>query len=217
MDRVYMSYVQATQGGGGWPMSVWLTPSLHPFLGGTYFPPDDVGGRRGFKSLLRTVAQVWADKRSDVEDSAADAVEQLRAALVPQKAAAGDEDVGDADVARLARASLARTASALAQRYDAARGGFGAAPKFPRPSELDALMAYAALGGGGPVAAADARAMAAHTLRRMLAGGIWDHVGGGFARYSVDEHWHVPHFEKMTVRRYYCYGYQGLLLCSFSC
>ena len=176
VDRVYMAYVQATQGGGGWPMSVWLTPSLHPFLGGTYFPPDDSGGRRGFKSLLRTVAQVWGAQRADVESSAADAVSQLRSALVPV-AKPGAANAAAADVTEAARASLRRAVAALSQRYDAARGGFGAAPKFPRPAELDALLTHAALGGGGTLPAAEARAMAAHTLRCMLAGGIWDHVG----------------------------------------
>jgi uncharacterized protein YyaL (SSP411 family) len=139
---------------------------------------------------------VWSTQRADVESSAADAVSQLRSALVPV-AKAGASAAAAGDVTEVARGSLRRTVAALSQRYDAARGGFGSAPKFPRPAELDALLVHASPGGGGTVPAAEARAMAAHTLRCMLAGGIWDHVGGGFARYSVDDFWHVPHFEKM--------------------
>ena len=187
VDAVYMAYVQATSGGGGWPMSVWLTPDGLPFLGGTYFPKDDRGGQRGFLSLLRLVAQLWATKRGDILDSAADVAGQLRESTAPRAAPA---DTGSAF-----QTALRGVTQQMLKRYDAQHGGFGAAPKFPRPCELDVLLI--ALECSDADQHAGVAGAVTHTLRSMCLGGVYDHVGGGLARYSVDPLWHVPHFEKM--------------------
>jgi uncharacterized protein len=181
VDRVYMAFVQATTGAGGWPMSVWLTPDLHPFYGGTYFPPTSRWQRPGFIEILHEIARVWRAERDKVVDSAASLIDRMRAAERPQ--AGGD--VPDAS-------ALDRTVAEFAMTYDARRGGFGDAPKFPRPSELLFLLReFARTGATKP------RDMALHSLRAMALGGMRDHVGGGFHRYSVDGDWRVPHFEKM--------------------
>jgi len=188
VDRVYMMFVQATTGAGGWPMSVWLTPDLKPFFGGTYFPPSSRWGRPGFVDVLAELARAWRDERPRLLSSAETILERLRQA-------AGDS--GDDD-ARLDRAPVARVdaietgIATFAQSFDSRRGGFGGAPKFPRPSELLFLLEGHAMTGD-----AHARSMALETLRAMALGGIRDHVGGGFHRYSVDAEWRVPHFEKM--------------------
>jgi len=171
-------------------MSVWLTPDLAPFLGGTYFPPNDSFGRKSFSSVLTQVAALWRSRRADVQSSADDLLAHLRAETAPSAAPEGE--LGAADAARLLRAS----ASELLQRFDVTRGGFGGAPKFPRPAELDCLLAASRL-PGWPDAA---RALAAvdASLTAMSRGGLHDALGGGFSRYSVDASWHVPHFEKMT-------------------
>ncbi|HXE79521.1 MAG TPA: thioredoxin domain-containing protein [Vicinamibacterales bacterium] len=183
IDRVYMTFVQATTGSGGWPMSVWLTPQLEPFFGGTYFPPTSRWQRPGFLDVLREIARLWKTDRLRIVQSAASLADQLRA-LAKAGAGAGDEVPGP-EVLEASRAHFAST-------YDARRGGFGNAPKFPRPSELLFLFREHARTG-----AADARDMALQTLRAMALGGMRDHVGGGFHRYSVDAEWRVPHFEKM--------------------
>lgn len=125
VDKVYMAYLQATQGGGGWPLNLFLTPSLHPFLAGTYFPLDDKYGRKGFKSLLATVAGVWASRRGDVEASAADGIAQLQEALDAEPEAAAGSGGGKSR----SGAALALVVDALAKRFDPIHGGFGAAPK----------------------------------------------------------------------------------------
>jgi uncharacterized protein YyaL (SSP411 family) len=154
------------------------------------------------------VASLWQSKRGEIVSSAEDTMRQLRDALAPEPTStvAALEDL---PAMRAAGDALPRCAEALSQRHDARLGGFGAAPKFPRPSELDALLSHAARGGGGGVAASSALKMVRSTLRAMCRGGIYDHVAGGFSRYSVDEHWHVPHFEKMT----YDNGQLGATLC----
>ncbi len=181
LDQIYMASVQALTGQGGWPMSVFLTPDLQPFTGGTYFPPDDRYGRPGFKRVLLTVAEWWRDRRADIEHSAAQITEHIRGAYgLP----AGGEEAG-ADVLRRAVAGLARA-------FDPRHGGFGEAPKFPRPVDVRVLLrAWKRFGDE------QALHMARLTLDRMATGGIYDHLGGGFARYSTDERWLVPHFEKM--------------------
>jgi hypothetical protein len=182
VDRVYMTFVQATTGAGGWPMSVWLTPKLEPFFGGTYFPPESRYNRPGFVEVLQAIARAWREERARVESSAADLVGRMReaAASAPAGTASPAPDV------------LARGVAAFAQAYDARHGGFGSAPKFPRPSELLFLLReHARTGEATP------RDLALHALRAMALGGMRDHVGGGFHRYSVDEAWRVPHFEKM--------------------
>jgi uncharacterized protein YyaL (SSP411 family) len=195
VDRVYMTFVQATTGSGGWPMSVWLTPELKPFYGGTYFPPASRWGRPGFVDILEQIARVWRAEREKVAESADAVTRQLAAG---EHSAAGSAVPG--------AAALARTVEQFRQAFDPRHGGFGDAPKFPRPSELLFLLreharaaaARSGRGGEGPEPDAGAPlAMALRSLRAMALGGMRDHVGGGFHRYSVDAAWRVPHFEKM--------------------
>ena len=182
VDRIYMSFVQATTGSGGWPMSVFLTPDLKPFFGGTYFPPEDRRGRPGFRTLLLRIAEAWGKDREKILAS----TERFTQAL--QKLA--NASVGD--VGGLQKPVLERTYQKFKQSYDATHGGFGRAPKFPRPVVFNFLLRYYARSGER-----DALQMTLHTLRAMARGGLQDHVGGGFHRYSTDATWHVPHFEKM--------------------
>ncbi|MDE1171830.1 MAG: thioredoxin domain-containing protein [Verrucomicrobium sp.] len=182
VDRVYMAFVQATAGQGGWPMSVWLTPDLKPFYGGTYFPPQDRYGRPGFPTLLQRIAGLWKSDRDTIEKQSGQIIQQLAmsvAAPASAEAFAGDQ-------------ALDHAFAAFRAQYDAAEGGFGGAPKFPRPAVLHFLFRY-----GARRHRQEATEMALHTLDKMAAGGIHDHLGGGFHRYSVDALWHVPHFEKM--------------------
>jgi uncharacterized protein YyaL (SSP411 family) len=183
LDQIYMASVQALSGQGGWPMSVFLTTELKPFTGGTYFPPDDRYGRPGFKRVLLTVAEWWKDRerRATIEQGAAQVTEHVRNSVgLPP----GGGELGEG--------VLRRAASGLARSFDRQYGGFGEAPKFPRPMDLRLLLrAWKRFGDD------DALHMARHTLDRMAMGGIYDHLGGGFARYSTDERWLVPHFEKM--------------------
>jgi uncharacterized protein len=181
VDRVYMTFVQATTGSGGWPMSVWLTPTLEPFYGGTYFPPEARWGRPGFVEILEEIARVWREEQPKVEQSAVTIMGRLQSMRSTGEPGA----VPDAGV-------LGRTVGEFASSFDSRRGGFGGAPKFPRPSELLFLLREYARTG-----AANARDMALVTLRAMALGGMRDHLGGGFHRYSVDADWRVPHFEKM--------------------
>lgn len=181
VDRVYMAFVQATTGGGGWPMSVWLLPDLRPFFGGTYFPPVARWGKAGFADLLRQLDGLWRTERPRIEAAAAGVIEHLAGAMAA--------DAGAGVPGRMALDGAVRD---LLENYDRRSGGFGGAPKFPRPSELLFLMReHARTGDGAPLDAVR------HTLRAMAAGGVRDHVGGGFHRYSVDAQWRVPHFEKM--------------------
>jgi len=181
VDRVYMTFVQATTGSGGWPMSVWLTPTLEPFYGGTYFPPEARWGRPGFVEILEEIARVWREEQPKVEQSAMAILGRLQS----MRSAGAPDAIPDAGV-------LSRTVGEFASSFDSRRGGFGGAPKFPRPSELLFLLREYARTG-----AANARDMALVTLRAMALGGMRDHLGGGFHRYSVDADWRVPHFEKM--------------------
>jgi uncharacterized protein YyaL (SSP411 family) len=181
VDRVYMTFVQATTGSGGWPMSVWLTPELQPFYGGTYFPPASQWGRPGFTDVLQEIARAWREEPESVQASAQQIVERLRALARGQEGGP-----------RAGAEALDETRSGFARMFDARRGGFGEAPKFPRPSELLFLLREHARTGD-----ASAREMVLQTLRAMALGGMRDHIGGGFHRYSVDGAWRVPHFEKM--------------------
>ena len=181
VDRVYMTFVQATTGAGGWPMSVWLTPDLKPFFGGTYFPPTGRWGRPGFAEMLREISRVWSQERGKVQTSAETITERLHAASgVTTGARVPGSDV------------LVHAVEQYHQTFDLRRGGFGGAPKFPRPSELFFLLREHARTGNET-----ARHMALKTLHAMAIGGMRDHIGGGFHRYSVDAEWRVPHFEKM--------------------
>jgi uncharacterized protein YyaL (SSP411 family) len=196
VDRVYMTYVQATTGHGGWPMSVWLTPGLSPFFGGTYFPPEDRWGRPGFATLLGVLAQAWSNDRDKLEAEGARVVEVLRS--YGQRAeAAGERKEPEADLAVAADGAIGQCIQQLAESFDAERGGFGGAPKFPRAAVFNFLFRVAAVHGVASATGAEAVQMATLTLRKMAEGGIHDHVGGGFHRYSVDPEWFVPHFEKM--------------------
>jgi uncharacterized protein YyaL (SSP411 family) len=181
VDRVYMAFVQATTGSGGWPMNVWLTPSLEPFYGGTYYPPSSRWGRPGFIEVLNEISRVWQDERDKVLRSAASILGRLRS----MRANSGSSGLPWPDL-------LDSTVQEFARAFDARHGGFGSAPKFPRPSELLFLLReHARTGAEAP------RDMALMTLRAMALGGMRDHLGGGFHRYSVDAEWRVPHFEKM--------------------
>ena len=185
VDRVYMTFVQATTGGGGWPMSVWLTPDLKPFVGGTYFPPEERYGQPAFKKVLERIATAWKEDHDKIVEQGSKIVEALRES---QSAAAAEGKI-DGSVADAAYRQLDRS-------YDPKEGGFGNAPKFPRPVTLNFLTRFYARDPKSD-AGKHALNMALFTLRKMAAGGMHDHIGGGFHRYSVDRYWHVPHFEKM--------------------
>ncbi|MEY2466462.1 MAG: uncharacterized protein QOD03_983 [Verrucomicrobiota bacterium] len=182
VDKIYMTFVQSTTGSGGWPMSVFLTPELKPFFGGTYFPPDNRYGRPSFLQLLQQLQQLWETRRMDLMDSASDAhakLEQMTSAH-------------EASEALLTPEVLREAGLVLKRMYDPRHGGFGGAPKFPQPSHPQFLLRYAKRFDD-----AEAIHMVLHTCERMAAGGIHDQLGGGFSRYSVDAEWLVPHFEKM--------------------
>jgi uncharacterized protein len=185
VDRVYMTFVQATTGGGGWPMSVWLTPELKPFVGGTYFPPEDRYGQPGFSKVLERIAAAWKQDHEKIGEQGT----QIIAALA-QAASHGGE------ATQLGEEALDGAYQQIARIYDAHEGGFGSAPKFPRPVTLNFLSRVYARAPKS-VSGLHALEMSLFTLRKMAAGGMHDHVGGGFHRYSVDAFWHVPHFEKM--------------------
>jgi uncharacterized protein YyaL (SSP411 family) len=185
VDRVYMTFVQATTGGGGWPMSVWLTPDLKPFVGGTYFPPEERYGQPAFKRVLERIATAWKEDHDKIVEQGSKIVEALRES---QSAAPGEGKIDDS-VLNAAYRQIDRS-------YDPKEGGFGNAPKFPRPVTINFLTRFYARDPKGD-AGKHALDMALFTLRKMAAGGMHDHVGGGFHRYSVDRYWHVPHFEKM--------------------
>ncbi len=186
VDRAYMTFVQATTGHGGWPMSVWLTPELKPFVGGTYFPPENRYGHPGFKDVLRRIAAAWKQDSAKITEQGTRIVEALRESASSRDA--GDEKLGEETI-DVAYQQIARS-------YDAHEGGFGGAPKFPRPVMLNFLFRVYARDRES-AAGKHALEMNLFTLRKMAAGGMHDHLGGGFARYSVDAYWHVPHFEKM--------------------
>lgn len=182
VDRIYMTFVQATTGGGGWPMSVFLTPDLEPFFGGTYFPPENRYGHPGFASILTQLADAWRGQRTEIVASAREMTEELqrRVAVQPGSASSVDQRLLDSGFYVFRRS------------FDAQTGGFGGAPKFPRPSIFSFLFRYHAR-----TKSKEALEMALLTLREMAKGGMNDQLGGGFHRYSVDERWFVPHFEKM--------------------
>ena len=189
VDRVYMTFVQATTGGGGWPMSVWLTPDLKPFVGGTYFPPEDRYGQPAFRKVLERIATAWKQDHKKIAESGSKIVEALRES---QTSAADATSKVDSDVSEKAYQQLDRS-------FDPREGGFSpaaAGPKFPRPVALNFLTRFYARDPKSENGK-HALEMDLLTLRKMAAGGMHDHLGGGFHRYSVDRYWHVPHFEKM--------------------
>ena len=183
IDRLFMAYVQTvTQGGGGWPMSVWLTPDLKPFYGGTYFPPEDGYGRSGFLRVLESLAAAWRTARLQIESAGTAAISQLQAHALES---GPDAEIDIINV-------LDHAVADFKASYDTLDGGFGDAPKFPRPSVYAFLLRHHARVGGQ-----QSLDMVIHTLRSLANGGIHDHLGGGFHRYATDAHWLVPHFEKM--------------------
>ena len=182
VDKIYMTFVQATTGSGGWPMNVFLTPDLKPFFGGTYFPPDNHYGRPSFLQVLQQISHLWQERKNEIAASADEIHARLEASTVN---AAGPDLPLTADVLRNA-------AAVFKSNYDPAHGGFGGAPKFPQPSFPSLLLRCAKRFHDD-----EAARMVLHTCERMAAGGIHDQLGGGFARYSVDAEWLVPHFEKM--------------------
>jgi len=182
VDKIYMTFVQSTAGGGGWPLNVFLTPELKPFFGGTYFPPDNRHGRPGFLPLLQQIAQLWRERKLELAASA----DELQARLELITARDATENP------LLTPEILRRALAAFKEAYDPVNGGFGGAPKFPQPA-LPSFVLRAAHRFGDDAATQ----MVLHTCEKMAAGGIHDQLGGGFARYSVDAEWLVPHFEKM--------------------
>jgi uncharacterized protein len=182
VDRIYMTYVQAATGSGGWPMSVFLTPGLKPFFGGTYFPPDNRYGRPGFGVLLERIADAWKTDHDRILQTSGEAVAQLARY---NELSSGASGIPDASI-------LDSTFQYFRRTFDSEHGGFGDAPKFPRPVVFNFLLRYY-VRSHRP----EALDMTLETLRAMAAGGMHDQLGGGFHRYSVDERWLVPHFEKM--------------------
>ncbi len=183
LDTIYMAAVQALTGQGGWPMTVFLTPEGEPFYGGTYFPPERRHGLPAFRDLLQSVATAYRERKSDITQN----VTALRAHLQT-----GLQFAGQTSDAPASTAALDTALDALAKDFDWVHGGFGGAPKFPQPMTLDFLLRQFVRTGS--VQALD---MAERTLEKMATGGMYDQLGGGFHRYSVDARWLVPHFEKM--------------------
>ncbi len=179
IDQMYMAATQAMTGSGGWPMSVFLMPDGSPFYAGTYFPPTSVSNRPGFKDLLTTIYKVWMERREDVQKTANRLVAELEMRNVSSPKLLNPDVFG-------------RGFNLVQQSYDEHKGGFGQPPKFPRPVILSFLFAHYLSTGEE-----NARDMALFTLEKMAAGGMYDQIGGGFHRYSVDADWFVPHFEKM--------------------
>ena len=202
VDAVYMEAVQAMTGSGGWPMSVFLTPDRRPFFGGTYFPPRELPGRPSFTTVLQALCDIWDNRRDEIEQQA----DELAAAIASRsviESRPGTPSLFDSS-AGAPPDLLTPAVTELAARFDPEWGGFGGAPKFPQPTLVDVALRQA-LRARGTEGGAAAEAMAVRTLDAMAAGGIHDHLGGGFARYATDAEWLVPHFEKML------YDQAGLL------
>jgi uncharacterized protein YyaL (SSP411 family) len=180
VDNIYMQAVVGMTGSGGWPLSVFLTPDEKPFFGGTYFPPEDRYGRPGFKSLLLTIAEAWKTRPAEIQEATKQVQDFLNSRLRAISAGEISEKV------------LKDAYHAMASGFDSTHGGFGQAPKFPMSHNLSFLLTY-----WYRYDEAEALRMAEKTLRKMAGGGMYDHLGGGFHRYSTDQYWLVPHFEKM--------------------
>jgi hypothetical protein len=199
LDRIYMTAVQALTGGGGWPMSVFLTPEGEPFYGGTYFPPEPRYGMPSFVDVLQAVSDAWENRRQELLEGSNRVVAAIERQMTVAQAQ-GDAVCHPGTVEEAARK--------LRQRFDPNNGGWGAAPKFPQPMTLEFLLRY--YHTTGDPAMLD---MVTHTLEAMARGGIYDQLGGGFHRYSVDARWVVPHFEKMLydnaqLARIYLHAWQ---------
>jgi uncharacterized protein YyaL (SSP411 family) len=198
VDARYQAAVSAISGQGGWPLTAFLTPDGRPYFGGTYFPPGDRYGRPGFGRVLLTMAQAWHERRDDALESAG----SVMAAIEHNESFSGRSG-------ELTLALVDKVAGSALKQFDTRNGGFGSQPKFPHPSALDLLLEVAMNRDNGEAAVAFAV-----TLEKMARGGVYDHLAGGFHRYSVDEHWVVPHFEKMLydnteLLRNYVHGFQS--------
>ncbi|MGD0874777.1 MAG: thioredoxin domain-containing protein [Acidimicrobiales bacterium] len=203
IDAVYMEAVQAATGRGGWPMSVFATPEGLPFLAGTYFPDRARHGMPSFRQVLEAVIDAWASRRQDVVGQA-----QALTGAVASRLRPPEPSTAPARAPKSADELCGEAAESLCSMFDSRDGGFGSAPKFPQPLLLDLLLRHhlrntrsASLG------------VVQHTLEAMASGGIYDHLGGGFSRYSVDSHWDLPHFEKMLydqalIARVYLHAWQ---------
>ena len=187
IDTIYMQAVVAMTGQGGWPMSVFLTPEGEPFYGGTYFPPEPRYRMPAFRQILLSIAQIWRDERDKVLQSSQTLTRQLQQTFNTPDTA--ENEIGPQ--------TLEQATAHLMQAYDQKYGGWGQAPKFPQPMAIEFLLRQATRGNQAARGNQTALEIATHALRAMAQGGIYDVVGGGFARYSVDAHWLVPHFEKM--------------------
>jgi uncharacterized protein YyaL (SSP411 family) len=199
LDQIYMVAVQAMTGSGGWPMSVFLTPNGHPFYGGTYFPPQPRYGMASFTQVLTAIAKAWQDRRDELVQGGRQLAQALRAQAMVASATGS---------AALEPDTLHAAFHGLAQRFDGTHGGWGNAPKFPQPMVLEFLLRYHVVTGSQ-----QALQMVTQTLDKMARGGMYDQLGGGFHRYSVDERWLVPHFEKMLydqpqLARVYLHAWQ---------
>ena len=182
VDKIYMTAVQALVGGGGWPLNVFLTPDLKPFFGGTYFPPKAAPGRASWPDLCKNIAKVWEEKREGVIQDANNIADKLGEFANEGKGEGGVVEEED----------FKKALTQLKSEYDSAYGGWGQAPKFPRPSQPIFLLQM-----GTRLKDKDAIDQVSLTCKKMAEGGMYDQLGGGFCRYSVDEKWLVPHFEKM--------------------
>lgn len=205
VDARYQSAVSAISGQGGWPLTAFLTPTGQPFFGGTYFPFEDRFGRPGFKRILATMAQVWNDRREEALDSAA----SVMAAIEQNEGFSGRG--GDLNLSL-----VEKLVDSITKQFDTRNGGFGSQPKFPHPGALDLLIENATRTGNRL-----AREAAAVSLMKMSQGGVYDQLAGGFHRYSVDERWIVPHFEKMLydnteLLRNYVHAYQSFVKPEFA-
>ncbi len=212
LDAVYMAATQALTGSGGWPMSVFCTPDGRPFYAGTYFPPVDRQGMPSFRRVVQALGEAWRTQRETVLEQAEALVGAVRKELRLAEALHAEAEPADAGTAipgmqQLEPVTAAdagvdpeplieRVVASLAAGFDPEWGGFGPAPKFPRPTLVDLCLRVARRGGA---AGEHARTMATRTLDAMAAGGIYDHLVGGFCRYATDAHWLVPHFEKMLT------------------
>jgi uncharacterized protein YyaL (SSP411 family) len=199
LDQIYMAAVQAMTGSGGWPMSVFLTPEGEPFYGGTYFPPQPRYGVPSFPQVLTAIAQAWRDRRGELVQGGRQLAQALQEQMSTTSAARD---------AALVPETLHAAYQALAQQFDTQDGGWGDAPKFPQPMVLEFLLRYYVITGNE-----QSLEMVTHTLDKMARGGMYDQLGGGFHRYSVDDHWLVPHFEKMLydnaqLARVYLHAWQ---------
>ena len=199
LDNIYMAATQALTGSGGWPMSVFLTPDLRPFYAGTYFPPVRRYNMPAFQEVLSSLASAWREQRGEVDRVSGQVLEHIRASVAgaPSQRAFTEED-------------LDAITKSLLDSYDWGYGGWGSAPKFPQPMLIEYLLRRASR--TSPVAEQPLKA-ALHALQAMARGGMYDVVGGGFSRYSTDNFWRVPHFEKMLydnaqLARVYLHAWQ---------